>query len=91
MVSLVVICAFCGRRHVINDEDPEIWSVVCPCGAHGFAEHEGEIEILESQEKGGIPGEFLATCTKGVLLFDTAPVYIDELYRKWYMCWRQLK
>jgi hypothetical protein len=91
MVNHVVSCAFCGRRHVINDEDPEIWSVVCPCGAHGFAENEGELDIDENEEKGGIPREFSTTYGKSVLLFDTAPVFIDELYRKWYICWRRLK
>ena len=89
IVSGAMFCAFCGRRHIVDVDDLEAWSVVCPCGARGFVEDDPPEQI--SEEGKSVSSEITTACAGFSYRFDAKPLHIDEQFRKWFVCWCRVK
>ena len=87
MNSLIARCTFCGKRHLINIEDLDVWFDQCECGATGFVQDEAE--LAESGHKGigftvhEVPN-LLGTF---VHLADPIPIFVNERACWVYVCW----
>ncbi len=84
---MVVKCAFCLARHVIDLDGIETWFVSCGCGASGFIEDDQD--LMENGHGG--PGftvkESSTMDGRPVLLSDPLAVFVDEWARRWHVSW----
>ncbi|HOJ12955.1 MAG TPA: hypothetical protein PLS81_01455 [Deltaproteobacteria bacterium] len=87
MDYLVVRCAFCTRRYLVEIEGIDAWWASCPCGAHGFAEDDGGLGVDADSRPGFTVKEVSSGLWGEALLSDPAVVYVDEWARRWYVFW----
>lgn len=78
MVNLIVRCVFCGKRHVLESEDAELWFTRCSCGARGFTQDETELADGEYRGAGFIVHEFRDSVGRTIHLSDPLPVTVNE-------------
>lgn len=88
MITLLVRCIFCGKRHELDSEDAELWFTRCSCGAYGFTQDETEFIDGEFRGAGFTVHEVPNSVGALVHLSDPLPVTMKEtgswIYVFWY-------
>jgi hypothetical protein len=87
MNSLVVRCAFCGKRHLLAIEDLDCWFAECECGAYGFVQDEAELAQSGHKGVGFTVHEVPNIVGTFVHLADPLPVFVNERACWVYVCW----
>jgi hypothetical protein len=89
MDALVTRCPFCGKRHVLDIEDLDIWFTQCICGAYGFVQDDAEISASTlAKGVGFVVQEVPNEHGTFVQMADPIPIFVNEaccwVYVFWY-------
>ena len=86
-MTLIVKCAFCDRRFLVNAEELESWFSLCRCGARGFVLDEVELAVHGFGGAGFTAREVTTVFGTRILLADPIPIFVDDQGNKLYVCW----
>jgi len=86
-MTLLVKCAFCDRRFLLDPGELETWYSRCECGASGFVLDENELLVHGFCGAGFSVQEVTTTFGTRILLADPISIFVDSLGNKFFVCW----
>jgi hypothetical protein len=86
-MTLLVKCAFCDRRFLLDPEELDTWFSQCECGANGFVLDENELLVNGFGGVGFTVREITTTFGTRILLADPISIFVDGLGNKLFACW----
>jgi hypothetical protein len=86
-MTLLIKCAFCDKRFLLDMEELDTWFSGCECGASGFILDENELLVHGFGGVGFTVQEVTTTFGTHVLLADPIPIFVDGLGNKFFACW----
>lgn len=72
---------------MLDNEDAELWSIRCPCGAYGFTEDETEFSDGEYMGAGFSAHKVRDSTGTFVHLSDPIPLFVNESGVRIYVFW----
>jgi hypothetical protein len=86
-MTLLVKCAFCDKRFLLDMEELDFWFSRCECGANGFVLDENELSTNGFGGAGFTVKEVTTTFGRRILLADPISIFVDGLGNIFFACW----